>query len=112
MRICSPVDTNPGNYRSREIPLEVNLWLNRGWTIIPSERKGIVLLGKKEMRKRDRVLFWLGCLSLACFFIGFPSGGFAGFLMLTLAGLGYWRNTVPPTKFFPAEGERPRRLER
>jgi len=113
MRICVSTQNSSDPYGStRKIPLEVNLWLNRGWTIIQSERQGVVLLGKKELRKRDRVLLWLGCFGLAFFFVGIPIGGWAGLLMLTLAWVDYSRNTVPPTKFFPAEGEKLRKIER
>ena len=113
MRICVSAQNSSDPYGSgRKIPLEVNLWLDRGWTIIQSERQGVVLLGKKELRKRDRVLLWLGIFGLAFFFVGIPIGGWAGLLMLTLAWVDYSRNTVSPTKFFPAEGEKPRKIAR
>ncbi len=113
MRISNPPHSRPGrNGRALEIPLEVNLWLARGWAMIPTERKGVVLLGRKEMRKRDKVLFGLGILALGLSFAGIAFLGLTGVLLIALAGLDYWANTQAPTKFFPAEGESTRSLER
>lgn len=113
MRISNPPHDRPGKFGGvGKIPLEVNLWLARGWAMIPTERKGVVLLGRKEMRKRDKVLFGLGILALGLSAAGLPSTGLVGVLLIALAGLDYWANTQAPTKFFPAEGESTRSLER
>ena len=113
MRISNPPQDRPGNTsRAFKIPLEVNLWLTRGWVIVPTERKGVVLLGQKSMRKRDKVLLGLGVIALGLFAAGFYSIGLAGFLLIALASLDYWRNTQPPSKFFPVDGESTRSLER
>lgn len=95
-----------------EIPKEVQLWLSQGWTITPSERKGVVLTGEKRLRVRDKVLLVLGVIGLVFFAVGFPLLGVSGLILVALAGLDYGLNTKPPTKFFPVEGDKPRTLER
>ena len=42
----------------------------------------------------------------------FEHAGMVGFLLIALASLDYWRNTQPPSKFFPVDGESTRSLER
>ena len=96
-----------------ELPIEVQLWISRGWTVIPTERRGIVLSGQKEMRGRTKFLIFIGIILLALVFapVGriFPLLG-AAFIVMGV--LDYKLGTKPPTKFFPADGEKKRSLER
>lgn len=113
MRLSGPNQDSQGFYRAADqIPLEVNLWLKRGWTILPSDRNGVVLLGEKQMRRRDKVLLWLGGVGFFFFAVGIPLIGQLGLLFLVVAGWDYGWNTNPPTKFFPARGDKVRSLER
>ncbi len=113
MRISnSPIPRSGSSVPGFKIPLEVQLWLNRGWVIIPTERKGVVLSGRKTMRKRDKIFFGLGTVAMVLFAAGFHPVGVAGVLLIVLASLDYWGNTAAPTKFFPAEGDAVRTLER
>lgn len=113
MLISNPPLAQPKKNRlGFEIPLEVKLWQTRGWVIIPTQRKGVVLHGQKVMRQRDKILAGLGAIALVFFAAGFYAIGLAGVLLIALAGLDYWANTQPPTKFFPAQGESLRTLER
>lgn len=112
MRICDPTEAKSGIHRTLEIPLEVSLWLNRGWVIIPTERQGIVLRGKKKLRRRDRILLWLGCIGLVLALEGVPFSGVLGALFLAIAGLNYGWKTTAPTMFFPTPGEKPRGMHR
>jgi hypothetical protein len=108
MRIANKADEP-----EEELPLEVNLWISRGWTVIPTERRGIVLSGQKEMKGRTKFLILFGVLLLALVF--FPFGGkwpWLGLLFLAVAVLDYKYATKPPTKFFPADGEKKRSMER
>jgi len=108
MRISKP-DDKP----EEEIPLEVQLWLSRGWTVLETERRGIVLSGPKEMKGRTKALIVVGILLLLLVF--FPFRGlwpFLGVLFLLTAVVDYKFATKPPTKFFPATGERKRSMER
>ena len=106
MRIGGPDDPE-----EEEIPLAVQLWLNKGWLRIKTERAGIVLQGPKSMRGRTKVFIVLGVVLLGLFHFGplFPGIG-AG--LLILAAFDYQYGTKPPTKFFPAPGEKTRSLER
>ena len=96
-----------------ELPLEVQLWLNKGWTIIPTQRRGIVLSGQKSMKGRSKFLIGLGVILLALVFAPLPSiVPWTGAVLIGLAILDYKFATKPPTKFFPADGEKKRTLER
>ncbi|MEO6876825.1 MAG: hypothetical protein ABI222_18595 [Opitutaceae bacterium] len=102
-------DKNPEE--PEEIPLEVQLWIDRDWTVLPTERLGIVLIGPKKMRGRTKVLIALGVVLVCLFYFSslwLASG--AGFLILAAADYQY--ATKPPTKFFPAAGEKTRTLDR
>jgi hypothetical protein len=107
MRITSqqPGETPP------EIPLEVQLWIQRGWTVMDTQRQGIVLSGQKEMRGRSKFLIVAGIILLCLFKFG-VRWPILGGLLLVLAWLDYRFLTKPPTKFFPAEGEKTRTLDR
>lgn len=104
-------DPNEPAEPEEEIPLEVQLWLNRGWTRIKTERRGLVLSGPKAMRGRTKLFIFLGVVLVALFHFGalYPGLG-AGFLIL--AAFDYQYATKPPTKFFPADGEKKRSIER
>jgi hypothetical protein len=106
MRISNQPEEEP-----EEIPLEVQLWLSRGWTIIKTERRGIVLTGHKVMGGRTKLFIALGVVLLGLFYFGalWPS---IGAVLLVLAVVDYKFVTKPPTKFFPADGEKKRTLER
>jgi hypothetical protein len=95
----------------REIPLEVQLWISKGWTVIDTQRQGFVLVGLKTMRGRTKLLIVLGVVLLCLFRFGFRLP-LAGVLLLVVAWLDYRFLTKPPTKFFPAEGEKVRAMER
>lgn len=94
-----------------EIPLEVQLWLDKGWTRIKTERRGLVLSGPKSMRGRTKLLIFLGVVLLGLFHFGALYPGI-GAVFLILSAFDYQYATKPPTKFFPADGERQRSLER
>ena len=95
----------------RELPLEIQLWVSKGWTVIDTQRQGIVLQGAKEMRGRSIFLIVVGVILLCLFYFSarLPIGGG---LLLVLAWLDYRFLTKPPTKFFPAAGEKVRAMER
>ena len=96
-----------------EIPLEVQLWLSRGWTIIPTERRGIVLAGQKSMKGRTKFLIFLGIILLALIFTPFHGAWpWLGVAFIVVALLDYKLATKAPTKFFPADGEKKRGMER
>ncbi len=108
MRISKPSDEP-----AEEIPLEVQLSLSRGWTVITTERQGLVLSGPKEMKGRTKFLIFLGVLLLVLVF--FHLGllwPLLGVAFLVVAVLDYKFATKPPTKFFPAVGEKRRSIER
>lgn len=109
MRIGNKSEEEP----KEEIPLEVQLWLSRGWTVLPAKREGIVLSGPKEMRGRTKLLIFIGIVLLAMVFapVG-PLWPGLGVAFLLVAFLDYKFGTQPPTKFFPAVGEKQRSLER
>lgn len=107
MRITKPDEPK------EEIPLEVQLWLSRGWTVIETERRGLVLAGPKTMKGRTKALIVFGILLLLLVF--FPFRGMwplLGVLFLVTAVVDYKFATKPPTKFFPASGEKKRAMER
>ncbi len=107
MRIGGPDEPE----EPEEIPPAVQLWLNRGWVRIKTEREGIVLSGPKAMRGRTKLFIFLGVVLLGLFHFGplFPAVGAA---LLILAAFDYQYGTKPPTKFFPAPGEKTRSMER
>ena len=95
-----------------EIPSEVKIWLDRGWTIIPSERRGFVIEGKVRMRALDKVGLIMGAGLLVGFPLGYKLPGVLGVIPIIGAWLDYKFKTKPPTKFFPEQGEKSRTLER
>ena len=106
MRISNQPEEVP-----EELPLEVQLWLSLGWAVMKTERRGIVLSGQKSLSGRGKFLIAAGIILLCLFYFGalWPSVG-AG--LLAVAWLDYRFVTKPPTKFFPADGEKKRTLER
>ena len=113
MRIGGEPDSDEPQEPEKEIPLEVQLFLNRGWAIMKTERRGIVLSGPKEMQGRTKVLIFLALVLIVAGF--FKLGSLvtaigAGFVIIAAADYQY--ATKPPTKFFPAEGEKKRSMER
>jgi len=97
----------------QEIPLEVQLFLNRGWAIMKTERRGIVLTGPKAMRGRTKVLIGLGVVLVIAGILKLGSVAIAiGAALLILSAADYQYATRPPTKFFPADGEKKRAMER
>ena len=110
MRISSKSD-DPDSFPA-EIPTEVQLWINKGWTLIPTERRGYVLSGEKRMRSIDKIGLIVGAFLLIGFFVGFKFLGIVGLALLGLAWLNFKFNTKPPTKFFPLPGEKTRIMER
>jgi len=111
MRIPSKADLAEST--AETVPLEVKVWLDKGWTIIPSERRGYVLSGQKEMRNLDRFGLFIGVVLLGGFlFPGFRLLGFLGILLAGGAWIDFKLNTKAPTKFFPEPGEKPRTIER
>jgi len=109
MRIGNKTDQEP----EEELPLEVQLWISRGWTVIATERRGLVLSGPKEMRGRTKFLIFIGVILLALVFAPLgPLWPGLGVAFLLVAMLDYKFGTPPPTKFFPADGERKRTMER
>ncbi len=111
MRIPSKSDPEDSG-QPEDIPTEVQIWLSKGWTIIPSERRGFVLQGQIKMSALDKVGLMLGAVLLVGFPLGHKLPGVLGVILLIGAWLDYKFNTKPPTKFFPAPGEQSRTLER
>ncbi|MDB6126873.1 MAG: hypothetical protein JWM35_769 [Verrucomicrobia bacterium] len=95
-----------------EVPSEVQIWINKGWTIIPSERRGYVLSGEKRMRSIDKIGLIVGTVLLLGFLVGFKLLGIIGLILLGLSWLNFKFNTKPQTKFFPLPGEKTRILDR
>jgi len=95
----------------KEITPEIQLWINRGWTPMKTEREGIVLCGPKSMRGRTKFFILLCVVLLGLFKFGLLYPG-VGAALLILAAFDYQYATKPPTKFFPAPGERTRSIER
>lgn len=112
MRIPSKSDESEQQQPERTIPSEVKIWLDKGWTIIPSARRGFVISGEKRMRSVDKIGLVIGVVLLAGFFMGFFLPGFLGVVIVIGALLDYQYNTKPPTKFFPEPGEQSRLMER
>lgn len=104
------IGTNPAQ-PPKEIPLEVQLWINRGWKVIETEREGVVVSGPKEMKGRTIFCGVVGVIFLCLFHFGglFPA---MGVLLIILAVVDYKILTKAPTKFFPADGEKRRTLDR
>lgn len=106
MRISNQSEEEP-----EELPLEVQLWVNRGWTVMQTERRGIVLSGQKKMRGRTKFLIFAGIVLLCLFHFG-PMWPIIGAVLLGLSYVDFRFGTKPPTQFFPADGEKKRTLER
>ena len=94
-----------------ELPLEVQLWANRGWSVMKTERLGIVLTGPKQMRGRSKFFIFAGVVLLCLFHFG-VMWPIIGAVLLGLSWLDFRFATKPPTKFFPTDGEKKRTLER
>jgi len=106
MRISNQPEEVP-----EELPLEVQLWLNRGWTVMQTERRGVVLSGQKQMKGRSKFLIFAGIVLLCLFHFG-PMWPIIGVILLVLSWVDFRFATKPPTMFFPADGEKKRTLER
>lgn len=105
--------SNAPDEPEEELPLEVQLWVSRGWTVIKTERLGIVLTGQKEMKGRTKFLIVFGIILLGLAFAPLPAVvPCLGAVFLVVAVLDYKFATKPPTKFFPADGDKKRTLER
>ncbi|MBS0661845.1 MAG: hypothetical protein JSR48_01160 [Verrucomicrobia bacterium] len=105
--IPAPPD-DPGEF----IPSEVRIWLSRGWKIVPSQRRGIVIEGPKKMRGLGRLSLVLGGLMQAAYFTGAWVLGLIGLGLILGAWLDFRFNTRPPTMFFAEPGEKKRVLDR
>ena len=110
MRIPSTSDEAEGG--QREIPAEVRVWLDKGWTVIPTERRGFVLSGQKSMRGLGKAGLAIGILLLFSFLSPYRLPGVLGIILIVVSILDFRFNTKPPTKFFPAEGEQTRVMDR
>ena len=110
MRI--PSKSDPGEQSMDDVPSEVKIWLEKGWIIIPTERRGYVLAGQKTMRSLDKIGLTIGVVLLLGFAIGFKLPGILGVVLIVGSWLDYQYNTKPPTKFFPEAGEQSRIMER
>jgi len=110
MRIPSKSDKT--SLTEAEVPSEVRIWMSKGWTIVPSERRGFVLAGEKKMRSLDKIGLTVGVVLLVGFLMGFMLLGLLGVLLIVAALLDYKFNTKPPTKFFPEPGEKTRMMDR
>ena len=106
MRISNQSEEEP-----EELPLEVQLWVNRGWTVMQTERRGIVLSGQKKMRGRTKFFIFAGIV-LLCLFKFDVMWPLIGVVLLVLSWADFRFGTKPPTQFFPADGEKKRTLER
>lgn len=96
-----------------DIPSEVKIWLDKGWVIIPAERRGYVISGEKKMRSLDKIGLTIGpVLIVLSFFIGYKLPAVLGVVLVLGAWLDYQFNTKPPTKFFPEPGEKSRVMNR
>jgi hypothetical protein len=103
--------SNEAEEPEEELPLEVQLWLSRGWTVIKTERRGIVLTGPKSMKGRTKFCIFVGVILLCLFYFGALWPGL-GVAFIAIAVLDYKFATPPATKFFPADGEKKRTMER
>jgi hypothetical protein len=91
----------------------VKIWLDKGWVIIPSERRGYVISGEKKMRALDKIALVLGPLLIVLsFVVGYKLPAILGVVLILAAWLDYQFNTKPPTQFFPAPGEQSRVMNR
>ena len=96
-----------------EIPTEVKIWLEKGWVIIPTERRGYVISGEKKMRALDKIALTIGpLLILLSFVVRYKLPAVLGVVLILAAWLDYQFNTKPPTKFFPEPGEKSRLMNR
>ena len=109
MRVPSKAEQEP---LPPEVPMEVQIWLDKGWTIIPAKRRGLVLAGQKKMRGIDKAGFVIGLLLVLAFFVHYPLLGALGLLLIAGAWCDFKFWTKPPTKFFPEPGEKTRVMER
>ena len=105
------IGSNNPDEPEEQIPLEVQLWINRGWTTVKTERLGTVISGPKEMKGRTKLMIVLGILLLCLFYFGALWPGI-GALFIVVAVVDYKFATKAPTKFFPTDGEKKRTLER
>ena len=105
------IGSNNPDEPEEQIPLEVQLWLNRGWTIVKTERLGIVIVGPREMKGRTKLMIGLGVVLLCLFYFG-ATWPVIGAIFIFVAVVDYKFATKAPTKFFPADGEKKRSLER
>lgn len=113
MRIGGEQDPEEAQEPEQEIPLEVQLFLNRGWTLLKTERRGIVVLGPKAMRGRTKFIIVLGLVLIGAGIFKLGSMTITiGAVLLILSAADYQYATKPPTKFFPADGEKKRSMER
>jgi len=94
-----------------ELPMEVKIWVQKGWTVTPSQRKGIVITKPKAMLMRTKMALALGTVGVIFTFAG-TLWLELGASLLLLGFLDYRILTKVPTKFFPADGEKKRMLER
>jgi hypothetical protein len=94
-----------------ELPMEVKVWVQKGWTVTPSHRKGIVITKPKTMLVRTKLALALGTIGVLFTYAGLFWLE-VGASLLLLGFLDYRVLTKVPTKFFPAEGEKKRMLER
>jgi hypothetical protein len=91
--------------------MEVQIWVGKGWVVTPSHRKGIVITKPKAMLFRTKVLLTLGTIGVLLTFAGLIWLELGASLLL-VGFLDYRVLTKIPTKFFPAEGEKKRMMER
>ena len=91
--------------------MEVKIWVEKGWVVAPSHRKGFVITQPKTMRFRTKVMLTLGTIGVLLTFAGMHWLEL-GICLLLLGFLDYKVLTKVPTKFFPADGEKKRMMER
>jgi hypothetical protein len=103
-------EDNPEDLEA-ELPMEVKIWVQKGWTVTPSHRKGIVITKPKAMLMRTKIALALGTVGVIFTFAGVLWLELGASLLL-LGFLDYRVLTKVPTKFFPGEGEKQRMLER
>jgi len=95
-----------------DLPLEVKPWIDRGWKITPSERKGIVLTGEKVMSTKTKFYLVMAVLIWGLAFANFLVALILSVLFALVAWLNHRYLTKPPTHFFPAPGDAIRTLKR
>jgi hypothetical protein len=102
---------DPEDAPEERLPTEVQIWVQKGWTVVPSHRKGIVITKPKAMLARTKVVLALGTVGVVLTFAGMLWLKLGASLLL-LGFLDYKVLTKVPTKFFPADGEKQRMMER